>query len=207
MAGSAQDESREVNLLRGAVRLVALLNLGYFAVEFAVARSIGSVSLFADSIDFLEDASVNGLILLALGWRADRRARVGMLLAAILLVPGIATLFTAWGKFMDPVAPHPFPLTLAGTGALAINLFCAFQLARFRHHSGSLTRAAFLSARNDALANVAIIGAGLATAGTGSAWPDLGVGLAIFAMNLDAAREVYTAARSERDESMAAAEP
>ena len=43
-----------------AVKIVALLNLGYFGVEFAVARAIGSVSLFADSIDFLEDASVNG---------------------------------------------------------------------------------------------------------------------------------------------------
>jgi Co/Zn/Cd efflux system component len=43
-----------------------LLNLGYFGVEFAVALAIGSVSLLADSIDFLEDAAVNGLILVAL---------------------------------------------------------------------------------------------------------------------------------------------
>ena len=67
--------------LRRAVRLVALLNLGYFGVEFAVALAIGSVSLFADSIDFLEDASVNLLILAALGWGARRRALVGMVLA------------------------------------------------------------------------------------------------------------------------------
>jgi len=38
------------------VRRVALLNLGYFGVEFTVALAIGSVSLFADSVDFLEDA-------------------------------------------------------------------------------------------------------------------------------------------------------
>lgn len=43
--------------LRRVVRLVALLNLGYFGIEFAVALTIGSVSLFADSVDFLEDAS------------------------------------------------------------------------------------------------------------------------------------------------------
>src|SRR4051794_14914993 len=70
--------------LRYTVGLVALLNLGYFGVEFAVAVVIGSVSLFADSIDFLEDAAVNGLILVALGWNPRRRSMAGTALAAIL---------------------------------------------------------------------------------------------------------------------------
>ena len=96
MANDA-DAGQPANL-RKAVALVALLNLGYFGIEFAVALSIGSVSLFADSVDFLEDASVNLLILSALGWSARNRARVGMVLAAILLVPGIATLWTAWAS-------------------------------------------------------------------------------------------------------------
>jgi Co/Zn/Cd efflux system component len=183
--------------LRRVVIVVAALNLAYFGVEFAVATAIGSVSLFADSIDFLEDASVNILIAFALGWSATGRARLGMTLAGILLVPGLATLWTAWGKFMAPTPPAPLPLTLAGLGALAINLTCAFRLARFRTHSGSLTRAAFLSARNDTVANIAIIVAGFATAYTNSAWPDLIVGLCIAAMNADAAREVWKAAREE----------
>jgi Co/Zn/Cd efflux system component len=170
----------------------------YGWVEFAVALAIGSVSLFADSIDFLEDATVNGLILVALGWNARRRAMVGMALAAVLFAPAVATLWTAWQKLQLPVPPAPVPLTLAGLGALAINLYCALRLARFRTHSGSLTRAAFLSARNDALANVAIIAAGVITAVTLSALPDLIVGLGIFALNLDAARQVYSAARHER---------
>jgi Co/Zn/Cd efflux system component len=183
--------------LRKVVIIVAILNLAYFGVEFAVALAIGSVSLFADSVDFLEDASVNLLISVALGWSAIGRARLGMGLAGILLVPGLATLWTAWGKFMAPTPPAPLPLALAGLGALAINLSCAFMLARFRTHSGSLTRAAFLSARNDTVANVAIIAAGFVTAHTHSAWPDLIVGLGIAAMNADAAREVWRAAREE----------
>jgi Co/Zn/Cd efflux system component len=75
--------------LSRVVRLVALLNLGYFGLEFTVALAIGSVSLFADSIDFLEDASVNLLIMVALGWRARNRALLGMVLACLLLVPGL----------------------------------------------------------------------------------------------------------------------
>jgi Co/Zn/Cd efflux system component len=124
-------------------------------------------------------------------------------LAAVLFVPAIATAWTAWQKFNLPVPPAPLPLSLAGLGALAINLFCAFRLARFRTHGGSLTRAAFLSSRNDALATIAIIAAGLVTAVTASAWPDLVVGLGIFALNLDASRQVYGAAGDERRAALA----
>jgi Co/Zn/Cd efflux system component len=181
------------------VRTVALLNLGYFVVEFAVARSIGSVSLFADSIDFLEDGFVNVLIFVAIGWSAARRSRVGMLLAALLLIPGIATLWTAWGQIVRPEVPAAVPLTLVGAGALAVNLFCTLLLVRLRDEGGSLTRAAFLSARNDVVANFAIIAAGFATQATASIWPDLVVGLAISFLHLDAAREVFGAAKLERE--------
>jgi Co/Zn/Cd efflux system component len=184
--------------LRQAIKLVALLNLCYFAVEFIAAISIGSVSLFADSIDFLEDASVNLLILLALGWSPRARSRVGMALAVILLAPGIATLWTVWQKIAAPLPPEPITLSVVGIGALAVNLTCAVMLARFRTASGSLTKAAFLSARNDALANVAIVAAGLLTALTLSVWPDVVVGLGIAIMNATAAKEVWEAARKER---------
>ncbi|WP_373852188.1 cation transporter [Bradyrhizobium sp.] len=183
--------------LRRAVAIVALLNLAYFGIEFAVALAIGSVSLLADSADFFEDAAVNFLIFAALGWSAARRAKVGMLLSAILLAPALAFLWTLWQKFNASVPPAAIPLSITGLGALAINLFCAVLLARHRHHAGSLTKAAFLSARNDALANVAIIAAGLVTLRLPSIWPDVIVGFGIALMNLDVAREVWTAARDE----------
>jgi len=183
--------------LRRAVIFVALINLAYFFVEFAVARHIGSVSLFADSIDFLEDASVNFLVLAALGWSVRRRSQVGMVLAMLLLVPGIATAWMVVRKLQAPVPPAEFALSLTGLGALAVNLSCAFVLVRVRNVAGSLSRAAFLSARNDAVANCAIIGAGVLTFFWVSAWPDLIVGVGIFLLNLDAAREVFEAARRE----------
>jgi Co/Zn/Cd efflux system component len=195
--GTSPASRATAQALRRAATWVASLNLLYFGVEFAVAMRIGSVSLFADSVDFLEDASVNGLILLALRWSAVHRARIGMLLAVLLLVPGAATAWTAWQKFMVPYAPSPLPLTLAGSGALIINLWCALMLARLSRSGGSLARAAFLSARNDVLGNLAIIAAGIVTATTNSAWPDLIAGLGIFVLNLNAAREVFSAARRE----------
>lgn len=181
--------------LRRVVQLVAILNLAYFGIEFTVARAIGSVSLFADSINFLEDASVNLLIVLAIGWTARNRARVGMTLAGVLLIPALAKLWTAWEKFKLPVAPNAALLSLTGAGALVINLSCALMLAKYRHHSGSLTKAAFLSHEMTRLQNVVIVAAGLVNC------LRLGVCVAGFdcrAMyrrhDADAAREVWGAA-------------
>lgn len=182
---------------RRAVKLVAGLNLAYFVVEAAVAATIESVSLFADSIDFLEDGVVNVLILFALDWTARRRARLGVVLAVLLLLPALAALWTAWHAIRSGEPPAPLPLTAAGLGALTVNVFCAFRLARYREIEGSLSRAAFLSARNDALANIAILIAAGCTALSPSIWPDLVVGVGIAILNADAANEVLRAARGE----------
>lgn len=188
---------RDAAGLRRAVQIVALLNLAYFAVEIAVALRIGSVSLLADSADFFEDAAVNFLIVAALGWSAVRRAEVGMLLSGILLAPAIAFLWTLLHKLGAPVPPDALSLLLTGLGALVINLIAAALLARHRRHGGSLAKAAWLSARNDAWANIAIIAAGFVTLRLPSVWPDVIVGLGIAVVNLDAAKEVWMAAREE----------
>ncbi len=184
--------------LRRAVSWAVVLNLGYFAVEFSVARRIASVSLFADSIDFLEDTAINVLVLAALGWQPRQRSRLGVPLAALLLLPGGATIWTAWQKWLMPLAPAPLPLSLTALGALAVNLSCALLLARVRHAGGSLSRAAFLSARNDVWASLAIMAAAALTLAWRSVWPDLAVGLAILGLSLDAARDIYRSARDEQ---------
>ena len=189
--------------LRPVVCRVAWLNFGYFLVEVVVGLTIGSVALLADGLDFLEDASVNFLILLALGWSMAARARLGMALSALMLAPAIATVWMLIVKIGHPIPPGPLDLTLTGLGALAVNFACALMLARHRATGGSLARAAFLSARNDVLANIAIIVAGLATAVSASGWFDIIVGAGIGLLNLDAAREVWQAARAERHEANA----
>jgi Co/Zn/Cd efflux system component len=195
----------EASTLRRVLMTVAALNLAYCAIEATVAWRIGSVSLFADAVDFLEDATINALVLLALAHGPRLRAGVAMGLAAVILMPGLAALWTAYEKLMTQVPPDAASLSITGAGALAVNLTCALLLAQVRHAYGSLMRAAFLSARNDVIANAAIIGAGAATGATLSIWPDLIVGIAIALINAEAARDVYVKARQEwRDASQAA---
>jgi Co/Zn/Cd efflux system component len=180
------------------VARVAALNLSYFGIEIAVALAIGSVALIADSLDFLEDAAINLLIVAGLGWSARNRARLGTAMAFILLLPALAGAYAAYGKVSAFVAPAALPLTLTGLGALAVNLTCALMLARHRSGSGSLTRAAYLSARNDAFANLAIIAAGLVTALHPSPWPDLVAAAGIAVLNADSAADILRAAAAER---------
>jgi len=194
------DRPAPFDFRRAAVTVIAL-NLVYFCIQTWIALAIGSVSLFADSTDYLEDAAINILVLMGLDWPPPRRALLGKAMAGIILLPSLAALIMAWHKLSDPVAPEPLILTLAGAGALIVNVTCAFLLAPYRGQGGSLMKAAYLSARNDALANIAIMMGGGLTALTRSAWPDLMIGLLILALNAGAAYEVYEAANGEaRDE-------
>ncbi len=192
--------------LRRTLQLVIALNLGFFAVEFAVATAIGAVSLFADSVDFLEDMAMSLLVLAAMRLSPLMRARIGFGLAGVLLAPVIAFLATLAHKFTAavPHAPEPLPFALTGLAALAVNATCALLLARVRHAGGSLTRAAFLSARNDMIANLAIMAAAGLTALWPSIWPDIVVGLGIAGLNADAAKEIWAAARREHGAALAA---
>ena len=180
------------------VLAVALLNLSYFFVEFAVALEAGSVSLLADSVDFLEDTAINLLIFVALGWPMARRAVMGKAMAAILVVPASVAAWQAVQAFSDPVAPDASPVVLASLGAIGVNAVSAWLLVRVRHHGGSLSRAAFLSARNDVAVNLAIIAMAGATLWTGSGWPDLVLGCVIIVVALHAAHEVWEVSEEER---------
>lgn len=126
--------------LRQTVLIVAALNLGYFGVEFVAALKAGSVSLLADSADFLEDAAVNILIFFALAWTATRRAAVGKVLAALLLIPAAAFLWTLGAKLMHPTPPSSSPAIAAPKARSPAPLSCPPATTRWRT-SGSSPRA------------------------------------------------------------------
>lgn len=186
--------------LRRTVLLIASLNFGYFIVEYYFGQRFNSIALLSDSVDFLEDASINILIALAIGWSLRKRQITSYFLAGVLLVPGIAFLWNAIHQILSPEIPEGAGMSFVGLGALVINLFCAFLIARHRNEEGGLVKAAYFSARNDAIANVLIISAGAVTLMYPSMIPDLVIGIIIFIMNADAAKEVLSTARKENQE-------
>ena len=114
-----------------------------------------------------------------------------------MLLPGITALWATWQQILYNEPTEPIELSVVAFGALILNCFCTYILMRFRNYSGSLTRAAFLSARNDVIANIAIIIAGVITYFYLSIWPDILVGLFICYIRTESAIEIYIKARNE----------
>lgn len=187
--------------LKSIVARVAILNLSYFTIEFYVAQRFNSVALFSDSLDFLEDASVNTLIFLSFSLAVIWRARLSYIFAFLLLLPGCSFLYNALQQISSPITPSGEGMSIVGLGALCINIYCAIILNKFKEITGGLAKAAYFSARNDAIANVLIIIAGIVTLFWLSAIPDLIVGSMIFLMNADSARAILKAANREHKDS------
>ena len=194
---SVGKKSGNIISVRGTLIIVALLNLAYFFIELFAAIKINSVSLFADSIDFLEDTFVNLLILFSFLISSTLRPKLSKILVIVILLPGLTALWAAWEQLVRPLPPEAFKLTLVGFGALLTNITCTIILMKFKKNNKSLIKAAFLSARNDVLANLIIIAAGITIMIYPSIWPDLIAGLIIFLINFDAAYKVYQIANSE----------
>lgn len=199
----ASDEISASNLAPGArktVAAVAGLNGFGAIVEVTIAIAIGSVALFADAADFLEDTLSNLLVLTALGWSVASRRKASYALAGIILLPAIAAFGAAIYKVLSQQPPEPLALTATSVFALVINLVAALLLMRLRSGNGALLRGAWLAARNDMLANVLMIIAGVVTLFWFSIWPDAVVGVLMGIINIRAAREVFEQARAEDPE-------
>ncbi len=183
--------------LREAVFIVAIVNLLYFIIEYAVAMEIRSVSIFADSIDFVEDALINFLIFFSIFWPIEKKAKIGMLLSVIMIIPGLTALLAGIQQIIHQQPPNAFGISVVGLGALFVNLSCAFFLAIYKNNNCSLTKAAFLSARNDTICNIIIIITGFLTLLHHSIWYDLIVGISITLINGESALKIFKSAQKD----------
>jgi Co/Zn/Cd efflux system component len=145
----------------------------------------------------LNDAIVYTVSLLMVARSAVCKARaalgsgIAMLaLAAFVFVQGI-------DKALDPRVPDVLLLEAGALSALAGNALCCRLLARHREDDVAMA-SAWLCSRNDILANVLIVIAGVVAHVSGSQWPDLAVGLAIATLFARSGLEVIAGARRPR---------
>ena len=159
---------------RKALWFALWVNLAMFVVEGAASLQSGSVSLMADAIDFFGDSANYVLSLTVLSMGMLWRGRAAMVKGITMGVFGFAVLGRAIWVMQAGITPEPLTMGAVGLLALIANVVVAATLFKFRQGDSDM-RSVWLCSRNDAIANLAVMGAALGVFGTGTAWPDLAV--------------------------------
>jgi Co/Zn/Cd efflux system component len=179
-----------------ALKIAALVNLVVFGGEVLVAIQSGSVSLMADSVDFLEDTLLYTIGFLLIGASLKMRALAGAATSILMLLPGLYALWLVIRQIVLGLPPSPMPMGVMAIVALCANLYCTWIL--LPHRKGDAAqRGVWLSTRNDAFANIAVVIAAVGVAAFESIWPDVLVGLAIAAVNLWGAYTIFVRSLAE----------
>lgn len=181
---------------RQALIVSAALNAVMFFAEGGVGLWIGSSALLADAVDFLEDAGIYSLAVVALAWLPRSRAQAGIAMSAGMFAVGLVAVWQIVDRLLHGGAPSPVPMSATAFVALAVNVFCAWRLSPWKRGDASM-RSVWLSTRNDAILNMVTIAAAGAVALTATAWPDLAAGVVIAALNLSASVEILRQSRRE----------
>ena len=181
---------------RRALWIALVLNAAMFGVELVAGLQAGSVSLLADAVDFAGDAANYGLSLAVFGMAMVWRSRAAWIKGATMFAYGVFVLARAGWTLHTGSVPEPLTMGVVGFVALLVNAGVAVLLYRFRSGDANM-RSVWLCSRNDALSNLAVMGAALGVFGTGSAWPDLGVAAVMAALAISAGTSVLRQARGE----------
>ncbi len=173
-----------------------VLNVAMFLVEIGAGYTSGSLSLLADAIDFAGDALNYGVSLAVLSAALAWRARAALLKGVSMLGFGLWVMGNAvWNVFLGAVPDAPV-MGVVGTLALVVNVAVAWMLYAYREGDANM-RSVWLCSRNDAIGNLAVMGAAMGVWSTGSGWPDLAVAAVMSALALQGGWQVMRQAREE----------
>ncbi len=172
------------------------VNLAMFVVELGAGVRTGSVSLLADAVDFFGDAANYGVSLFVLGMSLAVRAHAALLKGFSMGAFGIFVLGRAAWAATNGAPPEALTMGVVGVLALVANVAVAAMLYAWREGDANM-RSVWLCSRNDAIGNLAVMGAALGVWGTGRNWPDLIVAVVMGTLALTAAWSVIGQARRE----------
>lgn len=180
-----------------ALWAVIAINAVMFVVEIAAGSLAGSQALQADALDFLADSVTYGLSLAVIGMPLIRRANVALCKGVSLIAMGLWVFGSTLWQVLILGLPSAEVMGVVGFLALAANLASVAILLRYKDGDANV-RSVWLCSRNDAIGNVAVIGAAGGVALTQTAWPDLIVAGLMAGLFLSSARLILLQAWRER---------
>lgn len=171
------------------LKIVFVINLIMFFVEFSFGIWAKSTALMGDSLDMLGDALVYGFSLYVIYKSIEMRATAAKLKGFIMLLFGLSVLVEASYKILTNVVPVYETMTVIGISALIANLICLYLL--YKHRADDINmKSTWICSRNDIFANSGTILAALLVGKFQTIWPDVIVGLLISILFLSSAFHV-----------------
>ncbi len=159
---------------RRALWVVIAINAAMFVVEMTAGALAGSQALQADALDFLGDTLTYGLSLFVLGMSLRVRSTAALAKGISLAAMGLWVFGSTAYQVLILGVPKAEIIGAVGAAALLANVASVLVLLRYKDGDANV-RSVWLCSRNDAIGNVAVIGAGAGVYLTGTAWPDLAV--------------------------------
>ncbi|MFI4998555.1 MAG: cation transporter [Reyranellales bacterium] len=181
---------------RRVLWLALVVNFTMFAVEIGGGIAAQSVSLLADSLDFLGDGVNYALSLFVLGMALRWRARASLAKAASMAAFGLWIAGTTIQHALAGTLPAAPVMGAIGIVAFAANFGVALLLYRWREGDSNM-RSVWICTRNDAIGNVAVMVAALGVFGSGTGWPDYLVAAVMSGLALWGAAQVVRQALGE----------
>ena len=191
---------------RRALVWVICINAVMFVVEMAAGIASGSQALKADALDFAADTATYAISLAVIGRPLAWRARAAIFKGISLSVMGLGVLAMTAYQVLILDTPRAEVMGAVGFLALAANIASVLILLRFRDGDANV-RSVWLCSRNDAIGNVAVIGASVAVWATATAWPDLLVAALMATLFLKTSVTILRQATGELRQSRAETDP
>jgi Co/Zn/Cd efflux system component len=181
-----------------------MLNGVMFLAEIGTGVAAGSASLQADALDFLGDTANYAISLGVAGMVLAVRARVALVKGATLFALAVWVIgLTGFHAYYGTI-PKAEIMGVVGLLALLTNLGVAVMLFRFRGGDANM-RSVWICSRNDAIGNLAVVGAAAGVFGTGTGWPDIAVAAIMAALGISGGWQIMRQALSELHHTGAAA--
>ena len=176
--------------------IVIAINASMFLVEMGAGALAGSQALQADALDFLADSLTYGISLAVIGAPLSVRSRAAIAKGLSLSVMGLWVLGSTAYHVLVLGVPRAEIMGVIGVLALVANVASVLVLARYKNGDANV-RSVWLCSRNDAIGNVAVMGAALAVWATASKWPDLIVAAAMAGLFLSSSLQILRQALRE----------
>ena len=158
--------------------ILLLINAVMFLVEFGVGWWAQSTALIADAMDMLADAMVYGVGLYAVGKAASAKLHAATLSGWLQAGIGLLVIVDVVRRFIYGSEPASILMMGMGVIALIANVICLILISK--HRKGEVhMRASWIFSKNDVIANLGVILAGVLVGWTGSRLPDLIIGFVV----------------------------